>query len=122
MTNPTGNRKVATVKKDGKKSKDYKTKTGQAILEGAREGLAYARGEADESRFAATVVVPVAIDVPAIRRKLGLSQPQFAARYSLSIGTLRDWEQGRRQPDRHARMLLRVIEREPEAVERALTA
>ena len=84
--------------------------------------MAYARGEADESRFAATVVVPVAIDVPAIRRKLGLSQPQFAARYSLSIGTLRDWEQGRRQPDRHARMLLRVIEREPKAVERALTA
>lgn len=54
---------VDAVKKDGKKSKDYKTKTGQAILEGARESLAYARGEADESRFAATVVVPVAIDV-----------------------------------------------------------
>ena len=104
-----------------KKRKNYMTKTGQAILEGARQGLAYARGEADESRFETTVVVPVAIDVSAIRRKLGLSQPQFAARYSLAIGTVRDWEQGRRKPDRHARMLLRIIERDPEAVERALT-
>ncbi len=108
-------------KRKGKR-KDYKTRTGQAILESARQGLAYARGEADESRFEVTVAVPAAVDVQAIRRKLGLSQPQFAARYSLAIGTVRDWEQGRRRPDRHARMLLRVIEREPEAVERALTA
>ena len=39
--------------------------------------------------------------------------PEFAARYGLSVGTLRDWEQGRSQPDRPAQTLLRVIDREP---------
>ncbi len=56
----------------------------------------------------------------ALRTKLGLNQIDFAARYGLSVGTLRDWEQGRSQPDRPAQTLLRVIEREPEAVQRAM--
>jgi putative transcriptional regulator len=60
------------------------------------------------------------VDVAAIRRKTGLSQPEFARRYGLSVGTLRDWEQGRKAPERAAQLLLRVIEREPAAVERAL--
>lgn len=55
-----------------------------------------------------------------IRAGQGLSQQEFAARYGLSIATLRDWEQGRRRPDRAALAYLRVIEREPEAVRRAL--
>ncbi len=55
-----------------------------------------------------------------IRRRLQLTQEQFAARFGLPLGTLRDWEQGAREPDSAARTLLRVIEREPEAVERAL--
>ncbi len=55
-----------------------------------------------------------------IRRRLHLTQEQFAARFGLPLGTLRDWEQGAREPDSAARTLLRVIEREPEAVVRAL--
>jgi putative transcriptional regulator len=55
-----------------------------------------------------------------IRRRLHLTQEQFAARFGLPLSTLRDWEQGAREPDSAARTLLRVIDREPEAVMRAL--
>jgi putative transcriptional regulator len=59
-------------------------------------------------------------EVRAIRRKRGLSQAAFAARYGLNLRTLQDWEQGRVQPDGPARAYLLVILREPRAVERAL--
>jgi putative transcriptional regulator len=55
-----------------------------------------------------------------IRRALGLSQEDFAARYHIPIGTLRDWEQGRAEPDQAARAYLTVIARVPDVVRRAL--
>ncbi len=55
-----------------------------------------------------------------VRRALGLSQEEFAARYHIPVGTLRDWEQGRFEPDAAARAYLCVIAREPEVVRRAL--
>jgi putative transcriptional regulator len=57
-----------------------------------------------------------------VRKRLGLSQAAFAARFRVPLGTLRDWEQGRRQPDAPALAYLRVIAREPEMVARALVA
>jgi putative transcriptional regulator len=57
-----------------------------------------------------------------IRRALRLSQEEFAARYRIPVGTLRDWEQGRYEPDAAARAYLHVIAREPEMVRRALDA
>ena len=60
--------------------------------------------------------------VKIIRRALGLSQDEFAARYHIPIGTLRDWEQGRAVPDQAARAYLTVIARDPEAVRKALDA
>jgi putative transcriptional regulator len=57
-----------------------------------------------------------------IRRALGLSQEDFAARYHIPIGTLRDWEQGRVEPDQAARAYLTVIAREPEGVRKALSS
>jgi putative transcriptional regulator len=62
------------------------------------------------------------VDVAALRKRLGMSQPVFARMFGLSVGTVRDWEQGRCQPDGPARVLLCIIEREPKAVERALAA
>jgi len=59
--------------------------------------------------------------VKIIRRALGLSQDDFAARYHIPIGTLRDWEQGRAVPDQAARAYLTVIARDPEAVRKALS-
>ncbi len=62
------------------------------------------------------------IDVAALRKRLGMSQGVFARTFGLSVGTVRDWEQKRSQPDRPAQVLLRVIEREPQAALRALAA
>lgn len=67
-------------------------------------------------------VVHVPPDVRAIRARLKLTQPAFAERFGLPVGTVRDWEQGRAVPDQAARVLLRVIERDPEAVQRAVVA
>lgn len=75
--------------------------------------------EANDWRLVANPPVP---DVKAIRKRLGLSQAAFAGRFGLSLRTLQQWEQGRAVPDRPARILLRVIERAPETVERALAA
>ena len=55
-----------------------------------------------------------------IRRALGLTQEEFAARYQIPLGTLRDWEQGAKQPDQAARAYLRAIAGDPVAVHRAL--
>ena len=58
--------------------------------------------------------------ITTIRRALKLSQEDFAARYHIPVGTLRDWEQGRKEPDAAARAFLRVIASEPEVVRKAL--
>jgi|SRR5918995_7201886 putative transcriptional regulator len=55
-----------------------------------------------------------------LRQKLNLSQPAFAERFQIPVASLRDWEHGRRMPDAATRAYLIVIEREPEAVQRAL--
>jgi putative transcriptional regulator len=57
-----------------------------------------------------------------IRRALGLSQEEFAARFRIPVGTLRDWEQGRTEPDQAARAYLTVIARAPDEVAKALNA
>lgn len=62
----------------------------------------------------------VAALVRTVRKQLGLSQPEFAARYHVPVGTLRDWEQSRKRPDAPALAYLRVIAREPKMVARAL--
>jgi putative transcriptional regulator len=72
----------------------------------------------DEQLAKMKVVWPT--DIAATRRWLGLSQTEFAAWFGISPGTLRNWEQGRRVPEGPARVLLRVIERDPEAVRRAV--
>jgi len=58
--------------------------------------------------------------VRTVRRRLGISQAAFAARYHIPIGTLRDWEQDRKRPDAPALAYLRIIAREPEMAARAL--
>jgi putative transcriptional regulator len=58
--------------------------------------------------------------VKTLRRALGLTQQEFAARYQIPLGTLRDWEQGRTEPDQPARAYLTVIAHDPEGARRAL--
>jgi putative transcriptional regulator len=57
-----------------------------------------------------------AVDVKAIRRRLGLSQAQFAAKFGFAPASIRNWEQGRRIPDGPARVLLAVIGEHPDVV------
>lgn len=92
------------------------SKSGQSILRGARQALEYARG----AREGFVAHVPEDVDVAAIRKRLGLSQGEFAVRFGFKLDALQNWEQGRRRPDGAARAFLRVIEREPAAVQRAL--
>ncbi len=96
------------------------SKLGQRLVKAAAEALAIARGEADPSSY--RIHVPVDIDVKALRRRLRLSQEQFARRYGFTPARIRDWEQGRSKPDGAVRAYLIVIEREPDAVARALAA
>jgi putative transcriptional regulator len=91
---------------------------GADLAEALHEVAAHVRGEIELPMR--VTQVPDTVDVTGIRQHLHLSQRQFADRFGLSLSTVRDWEQGRRQPDRSARILLRVIEREGEAVVRAL--
>ena len=70
--------------------------------------------EADMDRMKRTLRLKI------IRRALGLTQEEFAARFQIPIGTLRDWEQGRTEPDQPARACLKVIAVDPAAVRRAL--
>jgi len=72
---------------------------------------------ATEAQLARARRVP---SVRALRKKLGLSQAEFAARFHLPLGTIRDWEQGAHRPDKAAQVLLTVIARDPDAVARAL--
>jgi putative transcriptional regulator len=59
-------------------------------------------------------------DIRAIRESFKLSQAGFASRFGLNLRTLQDWEQGRREPDHVARLYLKVVAHNPEAVEAAL--
>ena len=58
--------------------------------------------------------------VRALRKKLNMTQEEFAARFHLPLGTIRDWEQGAHRPDKAAQVLLTVIAKDPDAVARAL--
>jgi putative transcriptional regulator len=96
------------------------SKAFERIKAGLADAIAYAEGKADKSKY--NIHVPVEVDVKAIRTKLGLSQEEFARRFSFTVARIRDWEQGRSKPDGAARAYLMVIARERKAVERALKA
>lgn len=91
------------------------------IAAGLESAIAYADGRADPSEYRVHHV-PTEVDVKAIRERRGMTQAQFAEAYGFTLGRLRDWEQHRSHPKGPERVLLTVIEREPEAVERALVA
>jgi len=84
------------------------------LMESVRQGGAILRGEAEPSR--SFEIAGDAPDAAAVREKLGLSQTKMAAMMGISVSTLRNWEQGRRQPEGPARTLLRVAAKHPEAV------
>lgn len=93
--------------------------SGHKIINGLREAIEHARGNHSLARMR-VVRVPEQVDVKAIRQQLNMSQREFAHRFGFSLDALQNWEQGRRFPDSTARVLLKVIEQNPDAVEDAL--
>jgi putative transcriptional regulator len=87
---------------------------GRRLVAGLNDALAHARGELALPSY--TVNVPETVDVAKLRLRLGLSQAAFARTFGLDVTALHAWEQGRRRPDRAARVMLAVIAKEPQTV------
>ena len=89
----------------------------ESIKRGLTEAIDHASGK--HSRAVVHEIGP--LDVKAIRKKVGMSQKEFALAFGISLGTLRHWERGDRLPGGPARVLLNVVAREPQAVLRVLS-
>lgn len=85
------------------------------LVESVRQMQAAERSRARRATRARTNQA-AGVDVAALRARFGLSQPRFAALLGISTGTLQNWEQGRREPDGPARVLLQVAAHHPEAL------
>ena len=96
------------------------SKAVDSIRRALEEAVAYPAGSTNKRGY--RVYVPAKIDVRAIRIRLDMTQDEFAGRFGFSVNTLRHWEQGTRQPEGPTRAYLRVIERAPDAVRKALRA
>ena len=94
------------------------SKSFASIKQGLQEAIAHQRGK----QTGVKLHVPPAVDVKEVRRRTGLTQEQFAAKFAISVGTLRHWERGDRTPRGATLVLLNIIAKEPKAVIRALEA
>ena len=92
-------------------------KTFDSIARGLNEAISHAKGE----KIAVKIFKPEEVDVSKLRRRMGMTQEQFAARFGFSVATLRHWERGDRTPQGAALVLLNVIKRAPDAVTAALS-
>jgi putative transcriptional regulator len=99
-------------------AKTKRSTVGEEIVQGAREILAAIKGDTTAGRKSA---IPT-VDVAEVRRRLRLSQAEFAAAFGLSLDSVKNWEQGHRSPEGPAKVLLAVIAKDPRAVQNALAA
>jgi putative transcriptional regulator len=100
------------VKELMKRENKMKQELFEELLESVKEAKAIIKGEKEPSR----IFIYDELDVKSIREQFGLSQSKFASLLGISLGTLRNWEQGRRKPQGPARVLLRVAQKHPEAI------
>ncbi|WP_064429274.1 helix-turn-helix domain-containing protein [Rickettsia sp. Tenjiku01] len=89
--------------------------TDKSILIGMQEAVLYTKGKVNKHDITSSN-----IDAHEARDKLKLTQQQFATTFGVSVATLRNWEQGRRLPTGAAKLLLKIIEKEPNVVKRVL--
>ncbi len=98
-----------------KAKKNLRRKSEEEVLQAAlhdEDALPFSEAELEAAELF--------IDIKHLRKRLHLTQKEFSHRFKLPLTTVRDWEQYRAQPDSAARVLLTVIDRDPEAVSRAL--
>ena len=93
------------------------SKASESIKRGLREAITHQNGKTKGVR----TFKPSEIDVQALRNRIGFTQEEFAAKFGISLGTLRHWERGDRKPHGSALVLLRLIEKNDRAVLRALS-
>lgn len=91
--------------------------TFDSIKQGLTEAIDFAKG----AKGKAVVHEFSPVDVKAIRNDIGMSQPEFASAFGISLGTLRHWERGDRKPRGPALVLLNVVKKNPSAVLQALS-
>jgi putative transcriptional regulator len=84
------------------------------IAAGLDDAIAFTEGRETRARL----IRPV--DIKTVRERLGKTQGQFSDEFKLPIGTVRDWEQHRREPDTGSKVYLSMIEADPEGVQRIL--
>jgi putative transcriptional regulator len=87
------------------------------LLESVKQAGEIRKGKRKPSRY--TIIEEP--DVPAIREKYKMTQQEFAALLGISVGTLRNWEQGRRKPQGPARVLLKIAEKRPKVILESLS-
>lgn len=119
---------TAKMDRDGKLTVNGRNRSGKSAVSAKLRAMNDAEIEAatktdpdnpqlTRAGFAKLTKVP---RIKTLRRALALTQEEFAARYQIPVGTLRDWEQGRSEPDQPARAYLKVIARDPKGVRAAL--
>ena len=89
------------------------------VIRALEETISIKKGEIEPTNV--TEVIPKEISVHQIRDSLHLTQKEFADRYGFTLGTVRNWEQGIRTPDRASRILLRLIERQPDVIQKLIS-
>ena len=87
----------------------------ESLMRGMEQTRAFLRGEHVPGMRA-----HLGIDIPGTRKRAGLTQQAFARQIGVPLGTLRNWEQGRREPDGSARVLIAMLDRDPMIVARTL--
>lgn len=101
---------VSNSKRVSRPSKQRSTsKLGESIARGLEQAAAHFRSQANLRTY--TYNVPDHVNIRKVRRKIGLSQAEFAAKFALNARTLQEWEQGRATPDLATRAYMTVIER-----------
>ncbi len=108
------------MRRDQSIEKRQMSKLGNELVRFMAQALAHAQGKRTGARVHTFALGPE--DIQKARKTLGLSQDEFANAFGVSASTLRKWEQGQRAPTGAAKTLLKIIEREPRAVIRALKA
>lgn len=92
-------------------------KFGKELIESLKQAAEHAKGNKVRGMRFTKVELP---DVKAIRQSLRMSQGEFAAVYRIPLATVKNWEQGRRQPDAPAAAYLRAIQRRPKEIMEAV--
>lgn len=101
---------------------ENRTRLGKDLEDAFTEFAAYLRGEAEVESYKVAEDVLTPARIRAIRRKVATSTKEFESRFQIPARTIEAYEQGRRRPDAAMVTLLRVIDREPDAVRRALAS